>query len=66
MDGEVEAQGKGKELKVLFIDAEGFLSDFSGFIYCSGDEPPLEGDFTMVNTVTQKLAHHWYYMESHN
>ena len=66
LDGKVEVQGSGNGMKVMFIDAEGFLSDFSGLIYCCDGSAPQEGDFTMVNSEFKKLKDHWYYGISRN
>jgi hypothetical protein len=65
-EGKVEVQGSGNDMKVMFIDAEGFLSDFSGFIYCRDGSAPREGDFTIVDPVIKKLKDHWYYAISRN
>ena len=64
--GRVDLQGSGEDAKVMFIDAEGFLSDFSGFIYSGDGKAPVEGDFTIVNSTVQKMTNHWYYAESNN
>lgn len=64
--GRVDLQGSGEGTKVMFVDAEGFLSDFSGFIYSGDGRAPVEGDFTIVNSTVKKITSHWYYAESNN
>ena len=49
---------------IFFFTFRGILDNFSGFIYRSDDNPPLNGDFSGDFVEMKKLRSHWFWAAS--
>ncbi len=65
-EGEVEVIKNGKVTKVFFFNFLGVLSSFSGFVYCSDDQPPQSNDFGISQPQFRKMKRNWYLVSSQN
>ena len=51
-------------LSVLFFTYRGVLDSFSGFVYSSNDERPVNGDFDGDWHEVKQIEPHWYFVAS--
>ena len=62
--GDILVEKKNDEMLVLFFTYRGILDSFSGFVYSSSGNKPVEGAFGGDFIELEKLDKHWYYVSS--
>jgi hypothetical protein len=62
--GEIVIERNENEILILFFTYRGMLDNFSGYVYSSNDQKPIQNDFDGDIKQVEKMEKNWYFIGS--